>query len=240
MRTILIGDIHGCAAEFRSLVGKLDLNTSDKIVLLGDLIDKGPSPAEVVAFAREIGATTILGNHEEKALRWLKHEAKRKATGKNNPMNVSAEHAEQWSSLSADDVSYLESAPWFKDLGNNFLAVHGGLTPGVPLDQQKPNNVLRLRYVTAEGKFAGLDANLNKPAGVDEWQARYDGPNSLVVGHAVHSLDQPRIDTFEDGREIWNIDTGCVHGGHLTALVLETKEVIQVKAAQVYAPQHEE
>lgn len=239
-RTIIIGDIHGCALEFKLLVSLLRTTSEDRVVLLGDLIDKGPQPAEVVTFAREIGAETIMGNHEERALRWLAHEEKRALTGKVNPMNVSDEQAAEWRSLSKADVEWLRAAPVTLDLGNGFMAVHGGLLPGVPLDKQKPGTMMRLRYVTPEGKFAALGADLLPPPDAVDWQTKYDGPQSLVVGHAVHSLTSPRVDRFEDGRTIYNIDTGCVFGGHLTALILETGNFMQVKAEKQYASHGDE
>lgn len=235
-RTIIIGDIHGCAAEFKALIAKLAPTSEDRIVLLGDLIDKGPDPVGVVAFAREIGAETIQGNHEEKCLRWLKHEATRKLTGKANPMSVGERHAAEWSALSEGDVAYLAAAPVTLDLGNNTLAVHGGMVPGVALDKQKPGTMLRLRYLTAEGKFCAIGADCAAPEGATDWQDRYDGSFDLVVGHAVHNLDTPRVDRLANGRTIYNLDTGCVHGGKLTALVLETGEFVQVQAEREYAP----
>lgn len=235
MRTIVIGDVHGCFEEMYRLVEKLQPSFQDNLVFLGDLIDKGPRPFECVQFARHLGAMTIMGNHEDRALRWLNHEKNRIATGKANPMKVPPARTAEWSSLSAENVAYLSTAPVSLDLGSGFLAVHGGLLPGIPLEKQKPGNVMRLRYVTKEGKFAPLDPGLAAPEGSVDWQNMYDGPHSLVVGHAVHSLDFPRVDRYADGREVWSIDTGCVYGGRLTALVVETREVIQVKAERAYA-----
>lgn len=241
MRTLVIGDIHGCAAEFAALVAKCRYQQGqDRLVLLGDLIDKGPSPSSVVTLARTLGAETILGNHEERALRWLAHEQKRVATGKANPMNPPPHKTAEWAALDAENVAWLRSAPVTLDLGSGFLAVHGGMLPGISLAKQKPGNMLRLRYVTAEGRFAGIDGKtLEKPEGVVNWQEQYNGEYSLVVGHAVHSLESPRVDRYPNGREVWSLDTGCVHGGRLTALILETREVIQVQAEREYCPLRE-
>jgi len=237
MRTIIIGDVHGCVEELHALVSKVGYQKGvDRLVSLGDLVDKGPSPAQTVALMREIGAEMILGNHEERMLRWLAHEDKRKLTGKVNPMSVSEEQAAEWLSLSAEDVEWLRGAPVTLDLGSNTLAVHGGMLPGIPVDKQKAGTMLRLRYLTAEGKFAAIGADCEMPEGACEWQARYDGEFNLVVGHAVHSLDAPRVDRLPNGRVIHNLDTGCVHGGKLTALILQTGEYVQVQAAREYHP----
>lgn len=240
MRTIVVGDIHGCLDEFQQLVESVKYQQGeDRLVLLGDLIDKGPFPDRTVAFARAIGALSIMGNHEDRACRWRAHEAKRLATGKPNPMNIPEARAREWSALSDADLAYLSGAPWNLDLGGGWLAVHGGLLPKVPVENQKPQTAMRLRYVTQEGKFAAIDATtLARPEGVSDWQDQYDGEHNLVVGHSVYSLTDPRIDKLPNGREIWNLDTGCVHGGRLTAMILETRDIVQVQALQVYAPHH--
>jgi hypothetical protein len=233
LRTICIGDIHGCIAEFQKLVEVLAPTSEDRIVLLGDLIDKGPKSAEVVRFAREIGATTIQGNHEEKALRWFAHEKTRIATGKANPMSPPEHKVREWNTIPADDREWLAAAPVYTDLGSGFLAVHGGMLPGVKPQDHKKGIPLRLRFVNDKGKFLPLDDDHGDPEGGIPWYQVYDGEHSLVVGHTVHSLEYPRMDRIGD-RVIWHLDTGCVHGGRLTALILETQEVVQVQASQVY------
>jgi hypothetical protein len=67
----------------------------------------------------------------------------------------------------------------------------------------------------------------------------YDGKHNVVYGHAVHSLDQPRMDLSAAGFECWGIDTGCPFGGHLTALILDSSDplrrpISQVKASKAY------
>ena len=230
-RTICIGDIHGCLQEFRSLVEALAPTSEDRVVLLGDLLDKGPSPAGVVCFAREIGAETIRGNHEEKALRWFAHEEKRVATGKANPMKQPPAHRlEEWGALSSEDRAWLSSAPTHLDLGSGFLAVHGGLLPGLKVEDHKRDVISRLRFVNEKGKFVPLDDDCEDPQGATPWHEVYDGEHSLVVGHTVRSLREPLVSRRADGREIWHLDTGAVYGGRLTALILETREVVQVQA----------
>lgn len=67
MSTYVIGDIHGCFAEFKSLLDKVDFSCSqDRLILLGDVIDRGPSSDDVVEWIvdnREC-IDFVLGNHE--------------------------------------------------------------------------------------------------------------------------------------------------------------------------------
>ena len=67
------------------------------------------------------------------------------------------------------------------------------------------------------------------------WTSKWIGPDNVVYGHAVHSLKSPRVDRPVPGVECWGIDTGCCFGGRLTALCIETREIVQVDAREKYA-----
>ncbi|MEC8614033.1 MAG: metallophosphoesterase, partial [Verrucomicrobiota bacterium] len=41
-RTIAIGDVHGCANEFEELLKKLELKPNDRVIQVGDLVNRGP------------------------------------------------------------------------------------------------------------------------------------------------------------------------------------------------------
>jgi Icc-related predicted phosphoesterase len=59
MRTILIGDIHGCYDEFMSLLDKVNYDKdNDRLIILGDFIDKGPKSFEIIDLAAESGLTS--------------------------------------------------------------------------------------------------------------------------------------------------------------------------------------
>ena len=75
MRTIIIGDIHGCFDKFEELLRKIDFDASqDRLVLNGDLMDRGKSSYEVfckaVKLKTEMGdrMTIIKGSHEKMLL----------------------------------------------------------------------------------------------------------------------------------------------------------------------------
>jgi hypothetical protein len=177
-----------------------------------------------------------MGNHEEKHLRWRKHEDRRALNpGYRNPMHRLDEHkAAQNAALSAADIAWMATLPAMLELGD-WVVVHGGLLPGRTLAQQSPAEVMRLRWLDATGKHLPLDpADPNQPPGSHHWMEVYDGSQHVVYGHAVHSLSTPRVDRNRHGAECWGIDTGATYGGRLTALVLETREVVQVQSAAVY------
>ena len=54
-RTIVIGDVHGCLAELKCLLAKLDVDhDNDVVIFVGDLVNKGAQSAETVEFVREM------------------------------------------------------------------------------------------------------------------------------------------------------------------------------------------
>jgi len=240
-RTIVVGDIHGCFVEFQELVDKLKLGPRDRLVLVGDLMDKGPDPVSCVRLARELGADCLLGNHEEKHLRWRKHEDRRaQDPNHKNPMKpLPEEVAAQNAALSAEDVEWMRKLPITLRLGN-WLAVHAGVLPNHTVEAQSTDKklwdkMIRVRWVDDSGEFVGLDPeDPRQPEGCRPWMEVFNGEMNVVFGHAVHRLSEPRVDRRPNGFECWGIDTGCVFGGRLTALVLETKEVIQVPARRVW------
>jgi len=240
MRYIFIGDIHGCVDEFRELVRAVDVQPEDQVICLGDFMDKGPDPAACVRFARESGFGSILGNHEEKHLRWRRNEARAKAdpSYRNGIRNFSATKAAQNAALSDEDVAWLQALPIYLEPVQGFVVVHGGLFPSLSLKDQPKDKIIRARFVNEAGEHLPSDfsSETSMPAGAQHWTALYDGSHNVIYGHEAHSLTNPRVDRRPNGSVCYGIDTGCVHGGRLTAMVLQDGNVNfeQVQARQVY------
>ena len=224
-RVMVVGDVHGCSSELRDIVDKFAPSSDDTIVLAGDVVDKGPDSKGVIKIARSINAKIIMGNHDDKMVRWCRWQK----SGKPNPVRVSDWKKSVWSSMDPDDIQWISDAPYYMDVGHGFTVVHGGCLPGVPIVKQKPSIMMRLRRINAAGKYV----DDSTPDSID-WQSHWDGPQSLIVGHNVHSLNRPRVDNLSDDRQIWNIDTGCVYGGHLTGIIVGSRDIIQVKARKSY------
>lgn len=241
MRTLVIGDVHGCLDELRDLLNAASfVKGTDHLVFVGDLMDRGPEPAACVRFARELGALCVESNHDEKFPRFFKHEANRLATGKKNPMKLSAERAAQGRMLSEDDIAWLKGLPNVLHIAPNMVVVHAGLEPAFKVADQS-DAVVRVRYVDAAGEMKGYsEGSLEQPANTVLWAERWKGPESVIYGHSVHSLTEPRVDRFEGGA-CYGIDTGCVFGGFLcAAIVVEGREpeFVLVKARKCYHPLH--
>jgi predicted phosphodiesterase len=216
-RLIAVGDIHGCHAEFAELLNQLELKAGDRVVLLGDLVNRGPDSTRVIDLARSVGAVSLLGNHELRLLKFRK-------TGDRKYMK---EHdLETFDSLRPDDWAYLESMKLtFEEPELNTVFVHGGFMPGEPWQKQPSEVVTRIQVIDKEGRPRKRADAPDAPSWADLW----GGPPFVVYGHT------PRPDVY---RLKWSlgIDTGCVMGGLLTAYILPERRILQVKARQRYYP----
>ena len=241
-RTLAIGDVHGCLEELRELLRAVAYDPSaDRLVFVGDLVDRGPDPVGVVREVRALASRgdvlTIMGNHEEKLVRWFKRVAEERDTGKKNAMTPPPpDRLAQWEAFDADSLAWLAALPITLEPSPGWAVVHGGFE-SIAGSSQKPQKMLRCRWVDPEtGKMIALhEGSLATPEGVVVWTERWRGPLHVVYGHAVHSLEAPRVDRPAPDVECWGIDTGCCFGGRLTALCLETRAVTQVPARAKYA-----
>jgi diadenosine tetraphosphatase ApaH/serine/threonine PP2A family protein phosphatase len=212
VRTIVIGDVHGCLDELLALVARCGVTHADRVVLVGDLVAKGPDSAGVVQWARESGADAVLGNHDAHVLRTLD------GAGDGKP-----KHQAVAASLAAADVAWLRQRPlWLRPpSAPGHIVVHGGLVPGVPLEAQAREYLINLRSITEDGRPS-------KRIEGTPWAALWPGPEHVVFGHdAVRGLQRYPFAT--------GLDTGCVYGRALTALVLPAGELVSVPARRAYA-----
>jgi bis(5'-nucleosyl)-tetraphosphatase (symmetrical) len=224
-RTIVIGDIHGCIDEFNKLIKAVSYDSNhDRMILLGDLIDRGPDSLAVVQKARRMNLECVMGNHEYKFLKWLKSN------------KTTYDTKDYYTQFIDEDIDYIFHMPTYIKLDNTII-VHAGLKPGISLSGQSKNDLMYMRYTDADRKFISLKkiSKLGKEeTGAHFWTEFWYGPESVVYGHNVHSMTDPLIEEVVPGVTCYGLDTGCCFGGRLTALVLETKEIVQVQAQRTY------
>lgn len=70
-RIFVVGDVHGSLPELNALVEKLkyDYDRGDRLILAGDLVDKGPDSIGVIRRAKQLRAWCVRGNHDDKVVR---------------------------------------------------------------------------------------------------------------------------------------------------------------------------
>ena len=217
-RTIIVGDVHGCAEELRLLLRKCGHAKADRVVLAGDLVAKGPDSQGVVQYARENGLLAVLGNHDAFALAHQNEVEKDRSQDRRSYIRT----------LVPDDWAYLESLPHYLRLGDvrpggpEVLVVHAGLVPGIPVENQRKEHLRSLRSIAATGEPTSR-LLVHFP-----WAAQWRGPEWVIFGHdAVRGLQQQPLAT--------GLDTGCVYGRQLTAIVLPEGKIVQVAALKRYA-----
>jgi len=214
-RLIAIGDIHGCHEEFAELLSLLELKADDRLILLGDLVNRGPDSHRVIELARAHRAISLLGNHE---LRLLNYRRTR-------DLNYAKEHdLETFDQLRPEDWTYLENMSLtYEEPALNLVFVHGGFLPGQPWQRQPAEVVTRIQVIDRDGQPRKRADVPDAPFWADLWS----GPPYVIYGHT------PRPEIYKLKWSL-GLDTACVMGGHLTAFILPEKRFVQVKARQRY------
>ncbi|MEM8866910.1 MAG: metallophosphoesterase [Verrucomicrobiota bacterium] len=215
-RTIAIGDVHGCADEFAELLETLKPKPKDRIIQVGDLINRGPDSHRVLQLARDYKVEAILGNHELRIL--TAHREK-------SPEILKDYDHDTISQLKKKDWEYLEKLPKFKyDGKQETVFVHGGFLPYHPWASQPVEITTQIQVIDKQGRAAKRSDAPNAPCWADSWK----GPPFVIYGHT------PRPKVYQCNASI-GIDTGCVYGGYLTAYILEDESFVQVRARKTYA-----
>ena len=217
MRTVVIGDIHGCCKALDALLEKCKVGKEDQLVFLGDLMDRGPDSYEVFAKARELKESMrerfvpVMGNHEDLLINaivchdmglWYQNGGQQtKRSFQKNGADL--QECVEW---------IRNNMPYYYD-GGNFLCVHGGLCDEVPPSEQERQILLWDRSMIRRNAYGGRLAivghtPLEKPA-------YFDGSGGeakrLFYGRWIKLPETGMID----------IDTGCAFYGRLTGMVID-------------------
>lgn len=224
-RTVLVGDVQGCRDELARLLDEVRFGAGDRLVLVGDLVARGPDSRGVVELAREVSALAVRGNHEHRIL-------EARLAGKQD--GLGKDHARVLASLEPGDLAWLEALPlWLGLPEHGARVVHAGLDPAASFGEQTVETLLHVRTART-GRDGGREVL---------WGELYEGPVHVVFGH--HARAGLQLHPFATG-----LDTGCVYGGTLTALVLDPGEpvprdvdarrgrIVSVPAARVWFDPH--
>ena len=229
-RYYVVGDIHGRLDLFNALIAAIEADDAaagvaeTTVVLLGDLVDRGPESAGVLYRAREWQAQRrvriLIGNHEEMFLEcfqdkevlrhFLKHGGRETILSFGIP-------PQDYNQLTVDDlferlpdlvpVDIREYVSSFEEMivAGDYAFVHAGIDPRAALEEQKRSDLLWIR-----DRFL-----------------RYEGPLDKVIVHGHTIFDEV---TDHGGRIA--IDTGAFRSGKLSALVLEDEVRRTIMAAK--------
>jgi serine/threonine protein phosphatase 1 len=222
-RLLVMGDVHGQFEKMQRVLSLCDYQPeNDRLVLLGDYVDRGPDSQKVVSEVlrlTQMGATALYGNHEDLMLRALLN----RKQGNINPENL-----EQWFANGGETTldSYRaytdtldEHLDFFANLPrwveiNGYLLVHAGIRPGRLINEQSVHDLIWIR---------------------EDYILNYNGPQNVVTGHTpVQYLK--RYELFGDIEEATQplirnhkifLDTGAAWNGPLTLMDLMSGEYWQ-------------
>ena len=215
-RTIAIGDVHGCADEFEELLEALELEPEDRVIQVGDLINRGPDSHRCIELARQYRVECILGNHELRLL---------SARNQDKSSLLKDYDLPTINQLSGEDWTFLQAMPKFiYAAAIETVIVHGGFLPDQPWQTQPLDVITSIQVIDKKGKPAKRSDALDAAPWADSWH----GSPFVVYGHT------PRPNVLERSGSI-GIDTGCVYGGHLTAYTIGDKSLTEVRARDAYA-----
>jgi hypothetical protein len=205
-RSIFIGDVHGCSAELAELLDLVGPTADDAVYFVGDLVARGPDSTGVLRLVRDARGKCVLGNHEAHVL-----QVRRARLAGEETRRLSPSHEALFGELSSSDWALLDSLPLYLDAaGHDIRVVHAGVLPGLPFRKQDVWTLTHIRSVTEQGLASEL-------GGSESWAAIYRGTPHLVFGHDARRGLQ--LHSHATG-----LDTACVYGGSLTALVLPRGE----------------
>ncbi|MGH7409444.1 MAG: metallophosphoesterase family protein [Candidatus Methylomirabilis sp.] len=195
-----IGDIHGCLDPLRGLMDQLRLADEDEVVFVGDYVDRGPDSKGVIDYLLTLRGryTFLMGNHERMFLDFL--QGKDRFLFLYNGGTATLESYGGLGRIPAAHLDFLNRLHLYYET-DDYLFVHGGIRPGIPIQEQDPKDLLWIR----EEFYA--------------YPGRY--PKTVVFGHT------PMREVLMAEDRI-GIDTACVYGNKLTCLILPSRQVIQV------------
>ena len=231
----IIGDVHGCAAELKSLLIRLgwqlihhDGVAIDAVhpdgrqaVFVGDLVDRGPDTPGVLRLVMGMvgsdNALCVSGNHEAKLVRALK----------GAKVTVSHGLAESLSQLESEPGEFRDRARDFMDGlishyvldGGDLVVAHAGLK-----ESYHGRTSGRVRSFALYGDTTGETDEFGLPVRYP-WAKDYRGSAKVVYGHTP-------VPTAEWVNNTICLDTGVVFGGELTALRYPEQEIVAVPAEQ--------
>lgn len=140
METLFVGDVQGCALELQDLLEVVRFDeTRHRLALCGDLVNRGPDSAGVLALARRLDALTVIGNHEVALLE-----------GKQTP-SLEAVRKQLGDSLSGW-LRWLGARPVFVR-EDGFILVHAGIAPGKRPEQCTREELTEIRTVDGQPWF---------------------------------------------------------------------------------------
>jgi len=214
-RLFAIGDIHGCFNTFRTLLEqKIQIKEGDKIILLGDYIDRGTQSKEVIDYIFDLQAkgfdiVPLIGNHEAMLL-----------DAYNNEGLIS-----KWIQNGGSETLKSFNLTSLKDIEPKYIEFFKGLSYYFVFE----------KYLFVHAGFNDSDINpfADKYSMIWLCKQKYENPllmNKIIIhGHRPIPVEVCK-NIVHSNKNVINLDTGCVYSnmtgyGTLTAIELNTRSL---------------
>lgn len=231
MKIDIIGDIHGCFTEFKRLTELLGYDWEQgiplhkhgrKLAFVGDLTDRGPQSLKVIEIVWELAvhrkeAYYVPGNHCNKLYRFFKGNKVQITHGLETTVaEFSDLNKNRQKAIRQKFIELYEEAPLYQQLDQgNLVIAHAGIK------QEYIGKVnSKVKTFVLYGDITGEKHPDGSPVRLD-WAKHYTGEACIVYGHTPVTDVRIINNTF-------NIDTGAVFGGKLSALKYPEKEIVSV------------
>jgi hypothetical protein len=137
---LFVGDVQGCAAELRDLMAAAGFDARrHRLALCGDLVNRGPDSAGVLALARDLDAIAVAGNHDLALLQG------RRSPGLDQVRAQLGAELDAW-------LAWLGALPTFVR-GDGYILVHAGIAPGKRPEQCTRAELTEIRMVDGRPWF---------------------------------------------------------------------------------------
>ena len=205
--TFIVGDVHGCFNELMLLLEKAKYSPREhRLILVGDLINKGSDSFKTLNWLRKTKTETVIGNHEIKFIKIIES---------NQTLPPSLEQLKQQMGTKLYDwIEWIKTWPVYIET-EDFLVVHGGMIPGEHPSQSKPEYLINIRCWDSNTKTI-------HSKGYPAWHEFYTASKLVVYGHWAKQGLKVKINSI-------GLDTGCVYGGQLTGVWLPNRKVVQIE-----------
>ncbi|MGA2672067.1 MAG: metallophosphoesterase [Terracidiphilus sp.] len=233
----IVGDVHGCLEELLQLMTALGYGVERlardflvtppegrKLAFVGDLVNRGPATPAVLRLVMTMERAGLAlcapGNQDVMLARALQGRS----------VNASLGLARALVQLDREPEEFrVEVEEFFERLaghyvldGGNLVIAHAGLK-----ERMQGSASAKARNFALTGQTTGKKDEYGLPVRYN-WAADYRGKALVVFGHTPVPKPKWLNNTV-------NIDTGCVYGGHLTALRYPEREIVSVPARAVYS-----
>ena len=226
MSTYCFGDVHGEFDKLKKCIESVNLKGGDKLISLGDLVDRGPDSYKVIEYCIELSKQYecyfIKGNHDVCWFDYLK-------TGNQNVL-WSQGGRETYHSYEGIDPKvhfdfFAKQIPYYIDKDLN-LFIHGGFNRHFVLESQDEDIFLWDRDLLAAARSYSSMKDIEYPFKI---KGCIDGQfKEIFLGHTPCQYFESN--TPLNYANIWVLDTGAgkMKKGTVTVMNVETKEYFQV------------